>query len=152
MDRQPEVVRRVGVWEIEPPSGQISRNGETIRIVLTAGMSHEYFADGITEEVIDKLSKTPDLLVAPPTSSFYLKNKQIAIAEIAKRLHVAYVLDGSVRKSGETLRVAVRLSRGDNGYVTWSQTYDRPFKDLLAVQADIAMQVAKALKASIDTT
>lgn len=120
-------------------------------IDLTAGMSHEYFADGITEEVIDKLSKTPDLLVTPPTTSFYLKNKQIAIADIAKQLHVAYVLDGSVRKSGETLRVAARLTRGDNGYVVWSQTYDRPFKDLLAVQADIAMQVAMALKASIDT-
>jgi transcriptional activator of cad operon len=120
-------------------------------IDLTAGMSHEYFADGVTEEVIDKLSKVPSLHVAPPTSSFYLKRKQIAIGEIARTLGVAYVLDGSVRKSGATLRVAARLSRGDDGYVVWSQTYDRTLGDLLKVQDDIGVEVATALKACIDS-
>jgi TolB-like protein len=80
-----------------------------------------------------------------------LKGKQIAIADIAKRLSVAYVLDGSVRKSGATLRVAARLSRGDNGYVVWSETYDRPLGDILVVQNDIAAEVTKALRASIDS-
>ncbi len=120
-------------------------------IDLTAGMSHEYFADGMTEEVIDKLSKVPDLRVAAPTSSFYLKGKQIAIADIAKALGVAYVLDGSVRKSRTTLRVAARLSRADNGYVVWSETYDRPVGDMLMIQDDIASAVAKALRTSIDS-
>jgi TolB-like protein len=120
-------------------------------IDLTKGMSHEYFADGVTEEVIDKLSKVPNLHVAPPTSSFYLKGKQIAIGEIARTLGVAYVLDGSVRKSGSTLRVAARLSRGDDGYVVWSQTYDRPLGDILKVQDEIAGEVTKALMASIDS-
>jgi transcriptional activator of cad operon len=116
---------------------------------LTDGMSHETFADGMTEELIDKLSKIPGLQVAAPTSSFYYKGKQTSVPEIAKALGVAYVLDGSVRKSGDRLRVATRLIRADNGYVVWSETYDRPFRDLLMVQDDIAGEVTKALKASI---
>jgi transcriptional activator of cad operon len=116
---------------------------------LTQEMTEEPFADGMTEELIDKLSKIPDLRVPPPTSSFYFKGKQITIAEVAKSLGVAYVLDGSVRKSGARLRVAARLVRADNGFVVWSETYDRPFHDILMVQDDIAGEVAKALSASI---
>jgi transcriptional activator of cad operon len=117
---------------------------------LTQGMKEGEFADGMTEELIDKLSKLPGLRVPSPTSSFYFKDKQLPLAEIAKNLGVAYVLDGSVRKSGSMLRVAARLVRADNGYIIWSETYDRPFNDILMVQDDIAGEVAKALKASID--
>jgi len=117
---------------------------------LTEGMKEETFADGMTEELIDKLSKVPGLRVPAPTSSFYYKDKQMPIADIAKALSVAYVLDGSVRKSGTSLRVAARLVRADNGYIIWSETYDRPFHDLLMVQDDIAGEVTKALKASIE--
>jgi transcriptional activator of cad operon len=117
---------------------------------LTEGMKEEEFADGMTEELIDKFSKIPGLRVPAPTSSFYFKGKQIPIAEIAKSLGVAYVLDGSVRKSGARLRVAARLIRADNGYVVWSETYDRPFNDILMVQDDIAGEVTKALRASIE--
>jgi TolB-like protein len=102
----------------------------------------------VTEELIDKLSKIPGLRVPSPTSSFYFKGKQIPVADIAKSLGVAYVVDGSVRKSGEMLRVAARLVRADNGYVVWSETYDRPFTDRLMVQDDIAGEVAKALNAT----
>jgi TolB-like protein len=116
---------------------------------LTEKMSEEPFADGMTEELIDKLSKIPGLRIPPPTSSFYFKGKQITIADIAKTLGVAYLLDGSVRKSGARLRVAARLIRADHGYVVWSETYDRPFHDILVVQDDIAGEVAKALRASI---
>ena len=89
--------------------------------------------------------------MAAATSSFYLKGKQIALADIAKTLGVAYVLDGSVRKSGIRLRVAARLSRGDDGYVVWSESYDRPLGDALIVEEDIAAEVTKALRASIDS-
>ena len=112
-------------------------------------MDEEYFADGMTEELIDKLSKIPGLRVPAPTSSFYFKGKKTTIADIAKSLGVAYVLDGSVRKSSTALRVAARLIRADDGYVVWSETFDRPFDDKLAVQEDIASEVAKALRASI---
>jgi transcriptional activator of cad operon len=126
---------------------------------LTKEMNQEPFADGMTEELIDKLSKIPGLRVPPPTSSFYFKGKlwprshgtpQITIADIAKTLGVAYILDGSVRKSGTRLRVDARLIRADNGYVVWSETYDRPFDDMLMVQDDIAGEVTKALRASIE--
>ncbi len=112
-------------------------------------MDEEYFADGMTEELIDKLSKIPGLRVPAPTSSFYFKGKKITIADIAKSLGVAYLLDGSVRKSSATLRVAARLIRANDGYVVWSETYDRPYEDKLAVQDEIASDVAKALSASI---
>jgi TolB-like protein len=121
---------------------------------LTDDMNQEPFA----EELIDKLSKIPGLRVPPPTSSFYFKGKlwprshgtpQITIADIARTLGVAYVLDGSVRKSGARVRVDARLIRADNGYVIWSETYDRAFDDILRVQDDIAGEVTKALKASI---
>ena len=117
---------------------------------LTDKMAHEIFADGMTEELIDKFTKIPGLRVAPPTSSFYFKGKQVTVADIAKRLGVAYVLDGSVRKSGSRLRVAARLIQADNGYVVWSETYDRPWDDLLKVQDDIAGEVTKALRMSIE--
>jgi transcriptional activator of cad operon len=117
---------------------------------LTAKMNQEAFADGMTEELIDKLSKIPGLRVPAPTSSFYFKGKQITVAEIAKTLGVAYILDGSVRKSGARLRVAARLIRADNGYVVWSETYDRRSDDILMVQDDIAGEVTKALRASIE--
>jgi TolB-like protein/DNA-binding winged helix-turn-helix (wHTH) protein len=125
---------------------------------LTDEMNEEPFADGMTEELIDKLSKIPSLRVPPPTSSFYFKSKlwprsngtsQSTIPEIAKALGVAYVLDGSVRKSANRLRIDARLIRAESGYVVWSETYDRPLNDLLMVQDDIAGEVAKAMRASI---
>jgi len=125
---------------------------------LTDAMNQEPFADGMTEELIDKLSKIPGLRVPPPTSSFYFKGKlwprsnstpQITIPEIARTLGVAYILDGSVRKSGARLRVDARLIRAESGYVVWSETYDRPFGDILMVQDDIASEVTKALRTSI---
>jgi transcriptional activator of cad operon len=116
---------------------------------LTEGMKEEEFADGMTEELIDKLSKIPGLKVPAPTSSFYYKGKQIPIADIAQSLGVSYVLDGSVRKSGARVRIAARLVRVDNAYVLWSETYDRRFEDKLTVQDDIASEVTKALKFSI---
>jgi transcriptional activator of cad operon len=117
---------------------------------LTEGMKEEEFADGMTEELIDKLSKIPGLRVPAPTASFYFKGKQMPMADIAKTLGVAYILDGSVRKSGGRLRVAARLVRAENGYVIWSETYDRPWSDVLNVQDDIAGEVIKALRTSIE--
>lgn len=117
---------------------------------LTEGMKEETFADGMTEELIDKLSKIHGLRVASPTSSFYFKGKQVPVSEIARALGVVYVLDGSVRKSGIRLRVAAQLVRANDGYIVWSDTYDRPLHDILMVQDDIAGEVTKALKASIE--
>jgi TolB-like protein len=117
---------------------------------LTEHMAQEEFADGLTEEIIDRLGKLPGFRIPSPTSSFVFKNKKRSVADIAKALNVAYVLDGSTRKSGDRLRVAVRLTRADTGVVVWSESYDRPWGDVLTVQDDIAGEVTKALRASIE--
>jgi transcriptional activator of cad operon len=117
---------------------------------LTEGMKNGEFADGMTEELIDELSKVPDFRVPAPTASFYFKDKQLPVADIAGKLGVAYVLDGSVRKSGGRLRVAARLIRADNSYIIWTENYDRPVGDILMIQDDIATSVTKALQTSID--
>jgi TolB-like protein len=131
-----------------------SQNQKSIAVLpfldLTDGMKEEEFADGMTEELIDRLSKIPDFRVPAATASFYFKGKQVPLAEIAKTLGVIYVLDGSVRKSAGRFRVAARLVRAENGYVIWSESYDRPLVDKLLVQEDIAGEVAKALRASIE--
>jgi len=116
---------------------------------LTPGMQEEEFADGMTEELIDKLAQVPGLHVPPPTSSFVYKGKQIPIAQIARALGVVYILDGSVRKDSTRIRVATRLVRADSGYVLWSATYDRPFKDILVIQDDIASSATRALAPSL---
>jgi transcriptional activator of cad operon len=118
--------------------------------LTSESMDQEYFADGMTEELIDRLSKIPGLRVPPPTSSFYFKGRKTSIADIAKSLGVAYVLDGSLRKSGPTMRIAARLIRADNGFVVWSETYDRKSDDTLKIQDDIAGEVTKVLRQSID--
>ena len=117
--------------------------------LTTQAMNEEYFADGMTEELIDRLSKIPGLRVPAPTASFFFKGKQLTVAEMAKSLGVTYVLDGSVRKSDTTLRIAARLVRAADGYVVWSATYDRPSGDKLQVQDDIAREVAQELRAAI---
>jgi TolB-like protein/DNA-binding winged helix-turn-helix (wHTH) protein len=117
--------------------------------LTSEAMDEEYFADGMTEELIDKLSRLPGMRVPSPASSFYFKGKRLPVAQIAKSLGVTYVLSGSVRRSDQKLRIAVRLVRADDGYVIWSETYDRNSSDKLLVQDDIATQVAKALQRSI---
>lgn len=116
---------------------------------LTDAMNEEPFADGMTEELIDKLSTFPGVQVSAPTSTFYYKDKQVPLADIARSLGVAYILDGSVRTSGTTMRVAARLVHAKDGFVVWSATYDRPLGDKLMVQDEIATSAAKALTPAI---
>ena len=113
---------------------------------MSGDKEQEYFSDGLSEELIDMLTKVPDLRVPARTSSFYFKGKSEDIGTIAQRLHVANVLEGSVRKSGNALRVTAQLIRADNGYHLWSETYDRELKDVFKVQDDIAGAVVTALK------
>jgi TolB-like protein/Tfp pilus assembly protein PilF len=109
----------------------------------------EYFSDGLSEELIDMLTKVADLRVPARTSSFYFKGRQTTIADIAKALRVAHVLEGSVRKSGNRVRVTAQLVRADNGYHLWSETYDRKLDDIFKIQDEIASAVVKALKVAL---
>jgi TolB-like protein/DNA-binding winged helix-turn-helix (wHTH) protein len=134
-----------------PRTGQPEKSIAVLPFLdLTDKMSHEIFADGMTEEMIDKLSKIPGFRVPAPRTSFQLKGKKMSIADVGKTLGVVYVLDGSIRKSGSTMRVAARLVRADNGYVVWTESYERPWDDLLKAQNDIAVEVTTALRASIE--
>jgi TolB-like protein len=108
-------------------------------IDMSEKKDQEYFSDGLSEELIDMLTKIPDLRVPARTSSFYFKGKQATIADIAKALGVAHVLEGSVRKSGNTLRITAQLIRVDSGYHIWSETYDRQFDDIFKIQAALPL-------------
>ena len=113
---------------------------------LSEKKDQEYFSDGLSEELLDLLAQVPDLRVPARTSSFFFRGKDIAVADIAKALGVAHVLEGSVRKSGRTIRVSVQLVRADSGYSLWSKTYDRALNDVFKVQDEIANAVVSALK------
>jgi TolB-like protein len=116
---------------------------------LSEGMANEEFADGLSEELIDRLNRVPGLRVPAPTSTFFYKNKQVPVPEIARALRVAFVLDGSVRKSGDQVRVAARLIRAEDSAVVWSESYDRPWSGILAVQDDITGEVSRVLERSL---
>ncbi len=119
---------------------------------LSEKKDQEYFSDGLSEELIDLLAKGTDMRVAARTSSFYFKGKQVTIAEIATALGVANVLEGSVRKAGQTLRVAAQLIRAADGFQLWSETYDRQLKDVFKVQDEIADHVVTALKVQLSAS
>jgi adenylate cyclase len=96
--------------------------------------------------LLNLLAKIPDLKVIARTSSFAFKNQTIEIAEIAKRLNVAHVLEGSVRKSGNTVRITAQIIRTSDSTHLWSERYDRPLDDIFAVQDEIASAIVQALQ------
>jgi TolB-like protein len=104
-----------------------------------------YFSDGFSEELLIDLANTPQLRVAARTSSFTFKGKRADIQEIANKLHVRTVLEGSVRESGDRVRITAQLIDAASGYHIWSQTYDRQLTDILKVQDEIARAIAAAL-------
>jgi TolB-like protein/DNA-binding winged helix-turn-helix (wHTH) protein/cytochrome c-type biogenesis protein CcmH/NrfG len=108
-----------------------------------------YFADGLSEELIDLLSRDSDLRVPARTSSFYFKGKPTGVGDIARALAVDNVLEGSVRRSGDRVRVTAQLIRADNGYHLWSETYERKFTEIFAVEDDIAQAVVRGLHAQL---
>jgi TolB-like protein len=137
---------------VTPPSAIVVPE-RSIAVLPFVDMSEkrdqEYFSDGLSEELIDMLTKVPGLQVTARTSSFYFKGKQSTITEIAKALNVANVLEGSVRKSGNKLRVTAQLVRVDNGFHLWSETYDKNLDDIFKVQDEIAAAVVSALRLSL---
>ena len=113
---------------------------------MSADKNQEYLADGMTEELLNLLAQVPDLKVIARTSSFAFKDQDVDVSEIAKRLNVAHVLEGSVRTSGNRLRVAAQLVRAADSTHLWSNKYDRPMDDIFAVQDEIARAVVSELK------
>ena len=116
---------------------------------LSEAHNQEYFSDGLTDELIDRLARTGDLRVIARTSSFQFKGRSEDVRQIARKLGVASLLEGSVRRAGSTIRVTAQLVRGSDGSHLWSQTYDRDLTDVFVVQDDICSTVANALHAAL---
>jgi len=111
--------------------------------------SNEFFSEGISEELLNLLAGIPDLRVIARTSSFSFKGKDVKIADIARELNVAYVLEGSVRKSGENVRITAQLIRSADSSHLWSATYDRALENIFAIQDEIATAVVNELRVTL---
>jgi TolB-like protein/DNA-binding winged helix-turn-helix (wHTH) protein/tetratricopeptide (TPR) repeat protein len=116
---------------------------------LGPATDQEYFADGLSEDLLNKLARIKDLRVSGRTSSFYFKGKNETLEEIGSALDVGYVLEGSVRRAGDELRITSQLVDVSNGYQVWSDNYDRPLDDIFEIQDEIAEAVAMALSITL---
>jgi len=113
---------------------------------LSSDPEQEYFSDGITEELLNLLARLPDLRVISRTSAFAFKGRSMKVGEIARELGVRYVLEGSVRRSGDRLRVTAQLIEADTDRHLWSESYERPLGDIFAVEDEIAQSVLPAIQ------
>ena len=118
---------------------------------LSADKESEYFSDGISEELLNVLAKIPGLKVSARTSAFSFKGKDTSTAEIARQLGVGYVVEGSVRKSGDRVRITAQLIKASDGFQVWSNQFERDLKDIFAVQDEIAGLIAQALRLRLGT-
>jgi len=116
---------------------------------LSDDKANEYFSDGISEELLNVVAKIPGLKVSARTSAFSFKGKNVPIPEIAQQLGVAYVVDGSVRKAGDKVRITAQLIKAADGFQVWSDTFTREVKDVFAVQDEIAGLIAQNLRLKI---
>ncbi len=130
-----------------------SANSKSIAVLpfvaMTASQDDEFFADGLSEEILNVLAKIEGLKVAGRSSAFYYKGKNENLRSIAEALGVANILEGSVRRSGNRLRVSAQLIKADDGFNLWSETYDRSDGDIFVIQDEIATNVAEALQTKI---
>ena len=125
----------------------------SIAVLAFSDMSPEqdqkYFSEGISEEILNLLTRIPDLKVISRSSSFTFKDKDVTSAEIGKALNVNHLLDGSIRKSGNTLRIAAQLIAAKSGEQIWSESYDRSLDDIFKIQDEIANKILKELEINL---
>lgn len=148
----PEVNTAVETATAEAPedAGPSERTIAVLPFVnMSADEENEYFSDGLSEELLNLLAKIPELQVAARTSAFSFKGADVSIPEIAVKLNVAHVLEGSVRKSGDDIRITAQLIKAADGYHLWSETWDRKLTDVFAIQDEIAAAVVEVLKVTL---
>ncbi len=140
-------------WGLPRKVPQLSPTTPSIAVLPFADLSpekdQEYFSDGLAEELLNALAKIPELRVTARTSSFRFKGKNEDLHVIGEKLNVATVLEGSVRKQGNRVRISAQLIKVSDGFHLWSETYDRELTDIFAVQEEIARSVAAALKVTL---
>jgi TolB-like protein/Tfp pilus assembly protein PilF len=150
-----QIVAAVKEIDDNPAAAAISDSTPTHSIAvlpfvnMSGDASQEYFSDGLTEELLNSLSRMSELQVAARTSSFSFKGKDTDIGTIARKLNVGAVLEGAVRRSANTIRITAQLINAVSGFHLWSQTYDRDLGDVLKLQTEIATAVAGALKVTL---
>ena len=136
-----------------PSTGAPTEDRRTIAVLPFVNMSgdaeNEYFSDGISEEILNLLTKLPQLKVSSRTSSFNLKGEKIDIPTAARQLGVGTILEGSVRRAGDRVRITAQLIEAASDSHLWSETYDREIKDVFAIQDDIARSIADALQVAL---
>src|SRR5216117_3975164 len=138
---------------ITPPTTAAPITNKSVAVLAFANLSDdkgsEYFSDGISEELLTVLQKIPGLHVAARTSAFYFKGKNATAQEIGQKLGVAHLVEGSVRKAGEVVRIAARLTQANTGEEQWSENYTRNLKDVFAVQTEIAQTIVEQLRGQL---
>jgi TolB-like protein len=143
------------VGSVNKPAGPEAELPKSIAVLPFVNMSddpgNQFFADGISEELLNVLVKVPELGVASRTSSFAYKGKELGAAEIARELKVSYILEGSVRKAGDKVRITAQLIDAAHDRHLWSETYDRKLTDIFAIQDEIANAIVTALRGSLTT-
>ena len=138
--------------EVEQGAG-VEASPESIAVLPFVNMSddpaNEYFSDGLAEELLNDLARIDALRVAGRTSSFAFKGKDTDLREIGERLNVKNILEGSVRKVGNRVRITAQLINASDGYHLWSATYERELDDIFAIQQEISSAIVKALKVTL---
>jgi adenylate cyclase len=136
-------------WFLRPTTTPIAREASIAVLPfvnMSASAENEYFSDGISEEILNLLAKVPGLQVAARTSSFAFKGRSEDASDIARQLRVGHVLEGSVRRAGDRVRITAQLIEADQGYHLWSEAYDRELADIFVVQDEIARAIVAALE------
>jgi TolB-like protein len=154
---QESIMQRVNSGNAEealtPSAENDSPDSNTIAVLpftnISSDPEQEYFSDGITEEILNLLVKIPELKVTSRTSVFSFKGQNIDIPTVAKKLGVVHILEGSVRKAGNRVRITAQLIEADNDVHLWSETYERKLDDIFAIQDEIAREVVKALQVQL---
>ena len=142
------------VFLLRPESDQNAGTiGKSIAVLpfvnMSADSDNEYFSDGLSEELLNLLAKIPELRVAARTSSFSYKAKDVNITQIGEELNVTHVLEGSVRKDGNHVRITAQLVKVDDGFQLWSETFDRTLDDIFVLQDEIAKAVVDGLSINL---
>ena len=139
-----------GAWRFRAPAAPVNPSIAVLPFLnLSADPANEYFTDGLAEELTDALSNAGGLRVASRTSAFFFKGKPADVHEIGAKLHVGFVVEGSVRKQGDQLKVTAQLIRTDDGYHVWSGSFERQLSDVFKVQQELAGSLVTALQVKL---
>lgn len=144
---------KFGMGPQAPPPAAAGQAEASIAVLpftdMSAAGDQEYFGDGLAEEILNLLAGVRELKVSGRTSSFSFKGKDVPIPEIGRALGVAHILEGSVRKSGDRVRITAQLVKAEDGFHLWSETFDRQMEDIFAIQDEIADAIANALQLTL---